>query len=415
MEKNQIFRRIFINTSSQIFAKATTVVLGLLMVGLLTRYLGVAQYGVYNLVFAYLAFFGIFADFGLQLTLVRDLSGNSVTSDKLKSTYFSLKVIFTIISVLLSLIVLIFFPYSQTIKMTILIGSIAVGVGQINGYGASVLQAQVKLDLVALLDVINRIVTILAIIIVILLHLGLNAIILSVLIGNIVNTLLNIYLTPTYFHLSTVPSLDLIKKIIKVSFPIGVASLLATLSFKVDTLMLSVMKSASDVGIYSFSYKLFENIIILWAFYMASVYPLLASSKNNKTQFNYLLRSSLWISIIFSLIVVIMGYIFAPIVVNIFAGKEFVNSASSLRILIFTVPLLCIDNIIYYYFLINKKISIIIIGLSVSLILNFILNLLFIPKYGYIASSYITVVSEFLLFTILGIAYFLENRRTILS
>ena len=98
MKINQMFKQIIINTSSQIIAKIATVILGFFTVGLLTRYLGVAKYGIYNLVFAYLTFFSIFADFGLQITLVRDLSGKAETSKKLKSIYFSLKIIFTIIS-----------------------------------------------------------------------------------------------------------------------------------------------------------------------------------------------------------------------------------------------------------------------------------------------------------------------------
>ena len=84
MEDVSLFKRIFVNTTSQIVAKGATVVLGFLTVGLLTRYLGVAQYGIYNLVFAYLTFFGIFADFGLQLSLVRDLSGDQKSTNDLK-------------------------------------------------------------------------------------------------------------------------------------------------------------------------------------------------------------------------------------------------------------------------------------------------------------------------------------------
>ncbi|MCX6792066.1 MAG: oligosaccharide flippase family protein, partial [Candidatus Gottesmanbacteria bacterium] len=144
MKINSVFKKILINTSSQIGAKAVTVILGFLTVGLLTRYLGVAQYGVYNLVFAYLASFGIFADFGLQLSLVRNLSGER-TPIEIKSTYFVLKTVLILLSTFLAIIFLILFPYSPTIKMAIVVGSLAVGVGYMNGYGASVLQSKVKL------------------------------------------------------------------------------------------------------------------------------------------------------------------------------------------------------------------------------------------------------------------------------
>lgn len=396
MNRNRIFNKIFINTSSQIIAKAVTVILGFLTIGLLTRYLGVAQYGIYNLVFAYLAFFGIFADFGLQLTLVRDLSGNLKSTNNLKSIYFSLKIIFTIFSILLALIVLIFFPYSQTIKMAILVGSLAVGVGQINAYGASVLQSKVKLDLVALLEVINRIVTVIAIVIFVLLQWGLYAIILSVLIGNVVSTLLNIYLAPDFYRFTSIPSLDLIKKVVKASFPVGISSLLAVLYFKVDTLMLSVMKSTVDVGIYSLSYKLFENIIMLWAFYMASVYPLMAGyiHKDDQKDLKLILKTSVIVLVVFALLTLSIGFIVAPLAIDILGGKGFVESILPFRILLFALPLVFLNNIFYFLLLSFSRLKWILWVLLISLGFNFIVNLFAIPRFSYLGTSVSTVITE---------------------
>jgi O-antigen/teichoic acid export membrane protein len=396
MKINNVYKRIFVNTSSQIVAKAVTVILGFLTVGLLTRYLGVAQYGIFNLVFAYLASFGIFADFGLQLTLVRDLSGDIKSSNNLKSIYFSLKIIFTIFSILLALIALIFFPYSQTIKMSILVGSIAVGVGQMNAYGASVLQSKVKLNLVALLEVINRVAAVIAIVIFILLHWGLYAIILSVLIGNVVSTLLNIYLAPDFYRFTSVPSLDLIKKVIKASFPVGITSLLAVLYFKVDTLMLSVMKSTIDVGIYSLSYKLFENIIMLWGFYMTSVYPLMAGyiHKDDYKNLKLLVKTSVIVLVVFALVTLFVGYIAAPLAIDILGGKGFVESILPFRILLFALPFVLLNNIFYYLLLSFSRVKWILWVLLISLGFNFIVNLFVIPQFSYLGTSVSTVITE---------------------
>lgn len=406
--------KLFINTSSQIVAKVVTVVLGFLTISLLTRYLGVEKYGIYNLVFAYLAFFGIFADFGLQLTLVRDLSGDTKSTQNLKSSYFSLKIIFTLISILLALITLIFFPYSQTIKMSILIGSLAVGAGQMNAYGASVLQSKVKLDLVALLEIINRIATVIAIIVFVLLHWGLYSIILSVVIGNVISTILNIYLTPDFFRLTSIPSLELIKKVIKVSFPVGISSLLAVLYFKVDILMLSVMKSTVDVGIYSLSYKLFENIIMLWLFYMASLYPLMAGyiNKGDTKNLILILKTSMVVLSVFVLVVLSAGYVFAPLVIDILGGKSFVESILPLRILLIALPFVFVNNIFYYFFLSLLKIKVIFSVLISSLVVNFLVNIFLIPRYSYIGTSGSTVLTEFFV-SILYCVFFLKMRPLI--
>jgi O-antigen/teichoic acid export membrane protein len=407
MNRHNIFNKIFINTSSQLIAKAVTVILGFLTIGLLTRYLGVYQYGIYNLVFAYLAFFGIFADFGLQLTLVRELSVELKSPSNLKSIFFSLKIVFTIISILLALIALIFFPYSPTIKTAILVGSLAVGVGQMNAYGASVLQSKVKLDLVALLEVINRTVTVLTIVIVVLLHWGLNAIILSVLVGNLVSTVLNIYVAPDFFRLASIPSFDLMKKVVKSSFPVGVTSLLALLYFKVDTLMLSVMKSPVDVGIYSLSYKLFENIIMLWAFYMASVYPLMAGyiQTNDQKNLRLIVRTSVIVLVAFSLITLSVGFIAAPLAITILGGKGFVESIVPFRILLLALPLVFLNNIFYFLLLSFSRVKWIFWVLLMSLAFNFVMNVAVIPQFSYLGTSVSTVITEAL--TTLGYIFVL--------
>lgn len=411
MNMNQLFRKIFINTSSQIIAKATTVVLGFLTISLLTRYLGVEKYGIYNLVFAYLAFFGIFADFGLRLSLVRDLSGEKASAE-LKSTYFALQITLTVISTFLALLFLLLFPYSTTIKLAIIVGSLAVGVGYMNGYGASVLQSKVKLDTAALLQVINRVVTVTAIVVFVLLRWNIYAIISTILIGNFVTLAINMYIIPEYFQLKRLPSLSLLFAIIRSSFPIGITSLLGALYFKIDTMMLSVMKTTADVGIYSLSYKIFENIIMLWLFYMASVYPLMSRAVKDKarSQLDTLIKSSLVIAIVFSVLTIAVSWFAAPLAISILGGNNFFASVTPFRILVLAFPFVFINSVQYYLLLSLSKIRFIVLTLVAALAFNFIVNLLIIPNYGYVGTSVSTVVTEVI--TLIGYALALRKYRS---
>lgn len=391
-----LIKKIFINTSSQVVAKAATVVLGFLTVGLLTRYLGVNQYGIYTLVFAYLSLFGVLADFGLQLSLVRDLSGEDASANNLKSTYFAIKIFLSLAATILSLITLVFFPYSGTIKTAIVVGSLAVGVGYMNGYGASVLQSKLKLDMAALLEVINRIATVIAIVIFFLLHLDLYAFICAVLIGNIVSLAVNIWTAPDYFHFRSIPPFHLIVDVVKASFPIGITTLLGALYFKIDTMMLSVMKTTADVGIYSLSYKIFENIIMLWLFYMATVYPLLSQYMKSKDRkrFKMVVNSSLIIAILFSIVAIIVGFFAAPLAIRILGGNNFIESILPFRLLLFAIPFVIVNNLFYYVLLTISKIKYILVTLLISLTFNFFVNLAIIPKYGFIGTSVSTIFTE---------------------
>ena len=119
-----IFYRIGFNTAIQILGKGISIILGFITVGLLTRYLGQEGFGNFTLVFAYLSLFGIIADFGLQLTMVRELAKKESLPQSIYGTYFWLKVILVIFSTLLAIICLLFLPYSRFLKIGIIVASV---------------------------------------------------------------------------------------------------------------------------------------------------------------------------------------------------------------------------------------------------------------------------------------------------
>src|SRR3989344_8679109 len=395
MKKN-IFYKIGFNTLIQFSGKIITVVLGFLTVGLLTRYLGTSGYGDFTLVFAYMSFFGVFADFGLQLAIVRELSQKSIRAEKIYGTYFWIKLALIVASTVFALILLIFFPYSNSLKIGIVIGALAVGIGGLSGYGTAIFQSKVRLDLVTYIDILSRLVSVILIVIFIFIKLNFYYIVSTVLIGNLAAFLATIYLLKRNIKFDFKYDPKLAKKIIKWSIPIGLTSFFSLAYFKIDTIMLSVMKGSTDVGIYSLSYKILENILTLWGLYMASVYPLLAKLRGNSEQKNVLdlLKSSTLIAIFLSFFVILLGFIFAPVIVNIFGGLSFEASIVPFKILLFSLPIFFINNILYNFYLVERKVKLIIMGMFFTLAINFFLNVFFISKYSYIGAAYVTIISE---------------------
>lgn len=395
MDQRAIFAKIGFNTIIQIAGKAISILLGFITVALLTRYLGVAGYGNFTLVFAYLSFFGIIADFGLQLTIVRELSQQKEKHHLLYGTYFGLKLILVSLSILLAVLALSFFSYSSELKTAIVIGALGVGIGSLSNFGTAIFQSNIRLDLVTLIDVFTKIVTVGLISVFVFLKLNFYYIISTVLIGNLIGFLLTMLLLKKMISFKFSYNFQIAKKIIFLSFPVGLTSLFSLAYFKLDTIMLSVLRNQTEVGIYSLSYKIFENILILWGFYMASVYPLLAKVYyQNRIKFHKIMRNSLFLALGFSFFIITIGFIFAPLLIRIFGGEEFSLSIFPFRIILFSIPLLFINNLLYHIFVIYKKNYSILLCMFFSLLLNFFLNLIFIPKGGYIAASYITVLSE---------------------
>src|SRR6185312_11347102 len=90
-----------------------------------------------------------------------------------------------LISSLLALVFLYFFPYSEELKIGISIGVIAVFVSGLMGYFNSIFQARVRLDLLTFFDLLTRAFSLIAIIIFVSLKFNFYFVVSTVLIGNL--------------------------------------------------------------------------------------------------------------------------------------------------------------------------------------------------------------------------------------
>src|SRR3989344_655725 len=407
--KNSILYKIGFNTLIKFIGKAVSVLLGLATVALLTRYLGLAGYGNFTLVFAYVSFFGVFADFGLQLAIVRELSQKNIEAENIYGTYFWLKSVLIGASTLIAIFALLFFPYSQELKIGILIGALAVGIGGLSGYGTAIFQSRVRLDIVTYIDVLTKIITVIFIVFFVFSKMNFYYIISTVLIGNITGFIVTVFILKKFINFNFKYDKILAKKIIGWSVPIGLTSFFSLAYFKIDTIMLSVMRGPTEVGIYSLSYKILENILMLWGLYMASVYPFFSKFLGNKDKKNFykIFKNTITIALLFSIPIVLIGFIFSDYIINIFAGDKFNQSSVSFKILLLSLPIYFMTNTFYNALLSLKKINFIIYSMVACLLLNFLLNLILIPKMGYVGASINTVLTE----GVMLIAYILFSIR----
>lgn len=412
MKIKKIFLTIGKNTLVQVIGKIINVFVSLITVAILTRYLGLGGYGNFTLIFAYAGFFSALTDFGLSVVFIREASDTVFEKKLLQSTFFWLKLIFVILTIFLGICFIPFLPYTYLVKIGIMIGLLAVSIGSFQGFSTTLLQAKVRLDIVTLIDIVTKLVTIFLIILFIFFHASFLVIILSILIGNSVGLFVSFFFIREFikFPLEFNPSIA--RKLFILSLPIGFSSFIALLYFKIDTFLLSLFKSSAQVGIYSFAYKMLENLLLLWGFYMASVFPLLTKLKSiDDRKFNYLLRSTFIIAICSSVLLLGLSYILAPVMIYFLGGIQFNSSLPAFRILIFALPFLFINNCFYYYFLIKNSFTLFIICMSIVFVLNLVLNLLTIPHYGYIGASVITVISEIVLSLCLCIMVYIFLRH----
>lgn len=409
MKLNRLILKLGYNTGIQIFGRGFNTVLSLLTVILLTRYLGTDGYGNFNLVFAYLSTFNITADFGLNLGVIKEFSKKKIQEDRAYGSFLSLKLILALISLALSILFLLLTPYTFEQKVAISIGTIAVLFSNLIGYTTTIFQKNSRLDLVALVDSLSRLISVVLIMLFIYWGYGLYVIVATVLVGNLGGLIVGIFLSLKFVRISFNFDKAIIKQLVKISFPIGLTLVIASLYFKIDTIILSLFKDSSDVGIYTLSYKALENILVVWSFYMASFYPEIARLEHsNKSKVDRLFRSSVMLAIISGILLLIISYTLAPLIIIILGGEDFKSSIDTFRILSMSLPFFFLSNIFYFYFIVKNKKKIVFIALCLSLLVNVILNVILVPRASYIGTSISTVITE--IFLVLAYVLVLYNQ-----
>jgi len=179
------------------------------------------------------------------------------------------------------------------------------------------------------------------------------------------------------------------------------------LYFKVDTIMLSLMKGAEDVGIYNVAYNVLGAIIFFPAMFVGIMMPLLSKAAGTpafRTIFNQAFR----ILTLGAVPIVVGGIIVSSSIVFLVGGSEFLIAAAPLQVLFLAVGLIFYGNLggssIVALNLQKQGMIIYFFGM----LFNVVANLFVIPRYSYMGAAWTTVVTELLVTVLLFVLIWMK-------
>ncbi len=371
--------------------------IGVVVVGLMSRSLGPEGFGEYNAIFAYLFLFNVLADMGLYTLLLREISKEGSDEAHITSTMLTLRLLLVLASALLASGLVYLLPYTPVVRWGVFVGSISIVCSSLVQLLMGVFQKYLKLSLVAIADVATRIIQLLLIAWVIAYsHATVVSFVWIAVIAGVAQLGLTLVfargLTPLFLRID----LPYWKKTLRTAFPIAVSLLFVLLYFKIDTVMLSLMKSPFDVGVYAIGYKVLEIIIFFPAMYVGLVMPVLSRVAERREEFTAELRKAATI-LFWGAVPTVAGLIlFAPLIVRLVSGPGFEAAVPVIRILSFAIAIIFFGNLggNALIALDIQKQGMWIYGAGA--VFNILLNLLLIPRYSYYAASWVTVATELL-------------------
>lgn len=414
-------RKVASNTIVQIIGKVITTLISLVLVAALTRYLGVAGFGKFTTIFAYTQFFAVLADFGFFWFLVREIAKPEAETDKITNNVLTFRSLLALGFFGLAFLIGLFIPQYHDIRWGIGIIALASFWMTLNGTYVGIFQNKLRMDKAALTDILGRVVILGLVLMLIRESATLNQLLWVYFLGNLINFLLSAFLGRCYIKFRPAFDLALWRKIFWECLPISVVTILSIIYFKIDTVLLSLLKGPVDVGIYGPPYKVLEILILLPAIFMGNVFPILTRyiyEKDERVQSAF--QKSFDFLVICALPIVV-GIIFtAPKIIQIVAGQEFLTAATippvwglnatstlALQILIVAVGISFLSHLFGYLIIALGKQTKLIYPNLILVGFNILLNLILIPKISYIGAAIVTVLTEMLVIFL----YFRVMRR----
>ncbi len=376
--------------------------IGFFYVIYLAKVLGVADFGLYSVALAYFSIVSGIADFGFNRFLIREVAKDKSKARELLWNVVMLRLTLTSIFFAIFSVVLYLLDPDKLRVSLILLATLAILPQSIGLTLDAIFVAKQKLQFSALALVIVSLSTALAGWVLVAAGFGPTGAVNALIFGQIIYVVALIVLL--YKHNGLVFSainLTIIKKVIAGSLPYGLLGVLGLLYFRIDAVLLSYMKGSFETGIYGIAYKFLETVILIPSVLSLALFPVFARiHESSPVELKKLYFKS--IKIMFGVgLLVLLGYILIlPEIIKVVL-PEYLTSISAIRILSLSIPFMFIHIPGATVLLSSDKYLKQVLFLSiVTVLFNIVGNLLFIPEFGFIAASWMTVASEVLSFLV---------------
>lgn len=399
-----MFKKALLNTSAQLAGKVVSAICAFVATIILARSLGSNYFGEYIKITAFITLFYPLVDFGLNALFLKEAKNHEL---QLFGTFFTLRLV-------ISLAVAILF-IGATVGVTktmpglaFTLSMIVMGIFALIGYAVTlnlhvIFQLRLAYNKIAFSLAIGTMSYLLLVVILypklalqnnISVLLALLIFVISVWVTTFISLML---LSRTSFTL--VYNYGFWRKILSVSWPLGLTLILNSVYFRIDTLILSLFRSSPEVGAYGFAYKFFEFGLVLPAFFMNSIYPELVQKNRLDPQMKTDFKSIKKLMTVFAFIAMLAVWVFSPLLAIV--KSDYVYSVVLLRLLSLSLPFFYLSSPYMWWYILHNEQRKLIFIYALALVIVLLGNLILIPIYGAVGAAITTIVVELIVLLLL--------------
>jgi O-antigen/teichoic acid export membrane protein len=387
-------RTIARNTLSLAVAEVITKLLAFILVIFVARYLGDVDYGKYAFALAFTSFFAIIADPGFSTLTIRELARDKELAGKYLGNISLVKFILSFVAFLLVVIFINLMHYPSDTTLAVYIAGAYVVLTSFNQFFISIFRAFEKMEYETLVRIIEKVILFSLVITFIYLGYGLIEIVSAFLISSIFSF---VFCGLVVLRKFTKPKFEIdfsfLKHATKEALPFALTAVFTVIYFRIDTVLLSMMKGDAVVGWYNAAYNIIFGLMIIPLLYTTAIFPAMSRfSKSSIDAFNKIGTLSFKYLLILGLPISIGVTLLADKIILLVYGPEYIVAIIALQILVWSFFIMCLCGIPTTSLNATNKQHIVTAGMGITAILNIILNLILIPKYSLVGAAIATII-----------------------
>jgi O-antigen/teichoic acid export membrane protein len=404
-ERASLTVRLATNTLIQAFGSAAGAVISFFTFVAVTRGLGPDAFGNFTAATVFLFIPVVLADIGLSAAVLREISADPERTEPAMRRSLPLRALLSAGAIGIAVALGLAVPFNSQTKEAIAIASVGAFLTLMTLSLLPVLQAQLKMQWAVGANLAGRLATLGLTLGALGAGLGFRSYVVAHVVGIAVTFLLHLWVVARLVSLRPVLDTGYWRRLTVGSLALGIAISLSLIYFRIDTVLLALLRSAEEVGYYGAAYKFIELVVLIPAAVGISIFPPLARFlATDDPRLPGLVQKAFDVLLAAAVPVIVVMIAYAEEIIELTAGEEFAEAATALRLLA-PFALFSFVNAVLWRVLMASDRDRILLGVAVFiLVLNVVLNLIFVPVYGFEAAAAITAVSEGLV--TLPIAYF---------
>lgn len=385
----------------------STVFIALLSIRLITGYLGPEGFGEYATVLAFFAFFGAIGDLGLANITAREIAKPKTDEAEFFGKVAGLRIITSFAIIVFAPLLISLFHYAPHVKWGVVLVAIALLFAQFSTLLNGIFQKRLAMDRIAMVEFVGKILQFSLIYLAVKFDLGFLAIVSAVLFTMMFNASVALWLSRAFVRFSFRFDRAFWKVFMRDAWPLGLTAIITFAYFKLDTIILSLLQPAAEVGVYTVAYKVMENLIFFPAMLVGLILPLLSRAKQtNEAEFRQIAEKTAKVFIAIVLPIVIGTLFLSPGIIALVTGAGFDASADVLRVLIFSLAGIFFGHYFNMLILVGNAQKKLLKALTIIAFINVTLNTLLIREFSYFGAAFSSAFTEFLVVIVSGfIAY----------